>query len=123
MGHEVKFSPYVTIAIVLAAGICRAQSLGASGDLLPIEWKVEQKKDGHPTITGYIRNQHVFGARGIRLLVEGLDNSGRRVSQTIGYVDRDVPPGGQVYFEVVAPRTDVTYRVSLAAIDWFIQAP
>jgi hypothetical protein len=113
----------VVMVIVGGTGICQAQSPGPGGELLPLEWKVGQIGSGQPTITGHIDNRHVFGARGIQLLVEELDSSGRRVSQTIGYLNWDVPPGGRAYFEIRVPTAGGTYRVTLLAIDWFMQAP
>lgn len=118
-----KRAVVVATVILLATGVCRAQNFGPVGDLLPIEWTVEQASSGRSTITGYIDNRHVFAAKGIRLLVEALDSSGQRVGQTIGYVSHDIPPGGRAYFEIPAPAAAATYRVALLAFDWSIQAP
>ena len=111
------------MVVPLTVGVCQAQNFGLTGDLLPLVWKIEQAGSGHSLITGSIENRHVFGARDIQLLVEEFDSSGRRVNQAVSYLDRDVPSRGRVSFEIRVPTVGGTYRVSLLAIDWFMEGP
>ncbi|MBI3030657.1 MAG: hypothetical protein HYY64_14215 [Candidatus Rokubacteria bacterium] len=113
----------VGMVVPLTVGVCPAQNFGLTGDLLPLVWKIEQAGSEQSRITGSIENRHVFGARGIQLLVEEIDSSGRRVNQAVSYIDRDVPSGGRASFEIRVPTVGGTYRVSLLAIDWFMEGP
>lgn len=112
-----KSAAQVALTIVLVASVCQAQIFGVPGRLR-LEWEVEQPRDGRPTVTGYIYNDFAFWATAIQLLVEEMDNAGRPVRETIGYVDDDVPPGLRTYFEVPLPKAGVTYRVTVLSVDW-----
>lgn len=78
-----------------------------------LEWTVEEGRSGRPAVVGYIHNANDFWASGLHLLVEELSSSGAPVSQTVGYVDSDVPPGGRAYFEVRVPKPDAAYRATV----------
>lgn len=108
------------IVMGLAVSVCQAQTFGSSRELLHLEWELASGE--RPAISGYVYNQHDFWAVDIQLLVQGLDSAGRLRSRIVGYVDRDVPPGGRAYFEVPLPRREAKYRVTLLAFDWAIQS-
>ena len=92
----------------------------------PLTWE-PLERHGTRYVGGYISNSSGFPARRVQLLVDGLDSSGRVVSQTVSWLGGDLTPGMRAYFEVRAPQPGETYRVSVFAFDWVqsasIQAP
>jgi hypothetical protein len=76
------------------------------------------KRWGRPWVGGYVSNDYGFTATRVQLLVEGLDATGRVVSQSVGWLGSTVPPGSRVYYEVPAPAPATSYRVSIFAFDW-----
>jgi hypothetical protein len=55
----------------------------------------------------------------VRLLVEGLDGSGRVIGSTTGYVLGDVPPSNRSYFDIRAPaKAAASYRVTIESFAW-----
>lgn len=82
-----------------------------------LEWEGAQRA-GTPVVQGYITNTWGFGASDVRLLVEGLDASGAVVTQDIGWLGSELPPGMRAYFEVPVKRAAPTYRVSVFAFTW-----
>jgi len=91
-----------------------------------VTWEPVARK-GRSFVAGYVANTGGFPARRVQLLVDGLDASGRTVSQSVAWMGGELPPGIRAYFEVPAPQPGVTYRVSVFAFDWVqtaaIQAP
>jgi hypothetical protein len=82
-----------------------------------LEWEGTERA-GQPLVRGYITNTWGFGASDIRLLAEGLDASGAVVSQDVGWLGAELPPGTRAYFEVPVRRASPTYRVSVFAFTW-----
>jgi hypothetical protein len=78
----------------------------------PTQWR------GRPWVAGYISNDYGFAATRVQLLVDGLDETGRVVSQNVSWLGSTVPPGSRVYFEAPASQPAVRYRVSVFAFDW-----
>jgi hypothetical protein len=91
-----------------------------------ITWEPFQR-NGRPYIGGYVLNDWGFPSRRVQLLVDGLDSSGRVVSQRIVWLGQELTPGSRAYFEIRAPQPASGYRVSVFAFDWMqaasIQAP
>jgi hypothetical protein len=89
--------------------------VGPESDLR-IEW--EQHPSGRgPVIAGYVHNASGMTAANVRVLVEGLDGTGRPVSATVGYVVGTVPGFNRTYFELRAPGA-ASYRVSVVSYEW-----
>jgi hypothetical protein len=76
------------------------------------------ERRGRPWVAGYILNDYGFAATRVQLLVDGLDDNGRVVSQRVSWLGSSVPPGSRVYFEVPAPEAAARYGVSVFAFDW-----
>jgi hypothetical protein len=72
---------------------------------------------GRPWLGGYISSDYGFTATRMRLLIDGVDQAGRTVSQSVSWLGSPIPPGARVYFEVPAPQPGVSYRVSVLAFD------
>ena len=91
-----------------------------------VTWEPLERK-GRPYVGGYVSNDWGFTATRVQLLVDGLDSSGRVVSQTVTWLGQSITPGTRVYFEVQAPQPAASYRVSVFAFDWLqtvsIQTP
>lgn len=82
-----------------------------------VEWSADERK-GKPVVSGRVKNDWGIPARNIRLLVDALDSSGQVVSQRVGWLGSDLPPGISAYFEVPMPERAPAYRVSVFAFDW-----
>lgn len=72
---------------------------------------------GRPWLGGYLSSELGVTASRVQLLVDGIDASGRTVSQNVSWLGSAVPPGARVYFEVPAPQPASSYRVSVLAFD------
>jgi hypothetical protein len=79
------------------------------------------QKGGKARVTGYLNNESGFHASRMRLLIDGLDDSGQIVGQSVAYVPSPNPgPSGRVYFDEPAP-AGTRHRVSVFAYD-FVQS-
>jgi hypothetical protein len=115
----------VAVAITLAS--CGGTSTTAGGRLttlvsgweqfFKIDWKVDTSK-GRPIVWGYVSNESGMTAAKMRLLAEGLDQSGGILFQELAWVPFTLTPGTRSYFEVPLPREAPTYRVSVFSFDW-----
>ena len=113
----------LAVLACLVPGIAHAQD----GRLTPlvIGWErfftitSETVQSGGKTrVAGYLTNEAGFKSQRVRLLVDGLDASGRITGQSIAWVPSPNPgPGGRVYFDEPAP-AGVRHRVSVFAYDW-----
>ncbi|MGH7325995.1 MAG: FxLYD domain-containing protein [Candidatus Rokuibacteriota bacterium] len=81
-----------------------------------VSWEASDRGD-RPHISGYVRNESGHRATRVQLLVEGLDGSGRVVSQQVNWLGTDLPAFTRTYFEVPAPARAPTYRVRVFAFD------
>jgi hypothetical protein len=73
-------------------------------------------RDGNAVVSGTVWNTSDWSARRVQLLVEGLDASGKPVSQRVVWLGLDLPRGTHAYFEVPMPAS-VSYRVSVFAFE------
>ena len=69
-------------------------------------------------VYGHIFNEAGFTAANVRLLVEGVDDQGQVLSQSVGWLGTQITPGTTAPFEVPAAARASTYRVSVFAFDW-----
>ena len=81
-----------------------------------ITWEPMTRR-GRPWLGGYLSSEYGFTATRVQLLVDGVDQSGRTVSQNVSWLGSSIPPGARVYFEVPAPQPAASYRVSIFAFD------
>ena len=84
-----------------------------------LDWEVSDKADG-PAVNGRIYNPYSLPARHIKLLVEGLDESGVVVNRTLGVIESIVRSGESLRFSVPVPSAP-QYRVSV--LSWDLQTP
>ncbi len=73
-------------------------------------------RDSQSVVSGTVWNTSGWSARRVQLLVEGLDTSGKPVSQRVVWLGLDLPKGTHAYFEVPMPAS-ASYRVSVFAFD------
>jgi hypothetical protein len=109
-----------TLLICLSVGAVRAQVQTRSPDRdLRVEWAASEDRRGRSVVSGYVYNQRAGSyAVSVRLLVEGLDGSGRVIGSTTGYVLGDVPPSNRSYFDIRAPAKAASYRVTIESFAW-----
>ena len=82
-----------------------------------IDWQAGAHQ-GRPTVYGHVYNDWGMAAANLRLLVEGVDERGAVVSQTVGWVGTLLTPGTTAPFEVRVDRGAPSYRVTVFAFDW-----
>jgi hypothetical protein len=73
---------------------------------------------GRPVVFGHVYNNWGFAATNVRLLVDGLNERGEIVSQTVGWLGTQLTPGTTAPFEVAVDGQAPSYRVSVFAFDW-----
>ena len=117
-GASVKIATLVILALALGMSPARPRPYAFAGGErdFRVEWQQRQAKRG-PAIAGYVYNDAGMPASKVRVLVEGLDGTGHRVTATIGYVMGTVPALSRGYFEVRVPSA-VSYRVSISSFEW-----
>ena len=76
-----------------------------------LEWAKEGRK-----VDGYVYNRTSRHAARMRLLVEGVDASGKVTAATGTWVT-DVPPNNRTYFQVAVPDAP-SYRVTIVSYTW-----
>ncbi|MBI3635240.1 MAG: hypothetical protein HY216_03335 [Candidatus Rokubacteria bacterium] len=85
-----------------------------------VTWETSEWR-GRPYLSGYVLSQYGATATRVRLLVDGLDSSGRVVAQRVEWLGSTVPGFSRVYFEVPIPGPASSYRVRVFTFD-FLQA-
>jgi hypothetical protein len=115
----------VRTAVVALALLSVTASVQASQRLSPLVsgweqyFRIESQssmRDGKALVSGTVWNTTSWGAKRIRLLVDGLDASGTPVSQRVVWLGVDLPAGTHGYFEVPMPAS-TSYRVSVFSFD------
>lgn len=111
----------VVLSVAMFAERAAAQTdFGAPPErYLKLDWQVDEHR-GRPIIRGHVFNDHGLGARDIRILVEGLDPSGRVVTRSLGHVPFLVTPGTRAPFEVAVSQPAASYRVSVTSFGWVL---
>jgi hypothetical protein len=125
----------VALAVLLLLGVAAGQSSTAPV-LEPhirgwerhftITWETWERGN-RPVVSGKVINDAGFTAMKVRLLVDGLDGTGRIVNQRVTWLGPALTPGSSAYFEVPAIPGTSQYRVSVFTFDWLqsaqLQAP
>src|SRR5262245_1340502 len=108
------------LLVLAGAGGAGAMIESPSGiDLrLRLEWELAHTPGGRPEVRGYIYNSYMRAANNVRLLVETLDESGRVVESTYGFVFGIVPVFSRAPFNVPLKTTGASYRLSVTSFDW-----
>ena len=118
-----RWSLALVVVACLVPGLVQAQG----GRLTPLVLGWERfftvtsetvQKGGRTRVVGYLSNEAGFAASRMRLLIDGLDQSGQIVGQSVAWVPSPNPgPSGRVFFDEPAP-AGTTFRVSVFAYDW-----
>jgi hypothetical protein len=106
----------LVLCLLVVAGSALAQTAGDADRYFGLEWAGGERR-GKPNVNGYIVNQYRVRAGNVRLIVEGLDASGKTVGKWDGFVT-DVPAGSRVYFEVPVKQKAARYRVTIVGWEW-----
>jgi len=113
----------VALAAALAAGLALGSDASAQvppgPGALSLTWSSTTARSGGPAVEGYVHNDTGWWVRRVQLAVEALDPSGGVVAEGIGHVDSPVPPGGRVYFQIPAPASVATYRLTVRSAEVF----
>ena len=112
----------VLLLVVLAPAVgqpaARLEPLMAGWEhYFTLNWQAGQR-DGRAVVYGHIANNWGFAAANVRLLVDGVDDRGDIVSQTITWLGTQLTPGTTAPFEVAVDGQAPSYQVSVFAYDW-----
>ena len=107
--------------VAAALAVVTLLALGCAGRprAFTLDWEISDKAGG-PAVHGRIYNPYPLPARHIKLLVEGLDESGAVVNRTLGVIESIVRSGESLPFSVPVPSAP-QYRVSV--LSWDLQTP
>ena len=100
-----------TLAPATAPAPAAAEVQESSDPAFRLEWARDGRK-----VEGYVYNRTSRYAAKMRLLVEGLDASGKVTAATGTWVT-DVPPNNRSYFQVAVPDAP-SYRVTIVSYSW-----
>ncbi len=119
--QETSMMLRILTAVVLltaTAGAVAAEDYAVYGSesYFKLDWEQAQRA-GRTVVIGRFMNDSGATAKDIRLRVEGLDQTGRVVSTTTGYVAGQITPGTRTFFEVPVPPGASSYRVSVLSFD------
>ena len=80
-----------------------------------IEWKPYGLGRATPSLEGYVHNDHRYRIGGVRLKVEAVDEAGKTLGESEGWVYGNIPAGGKTYFTVPVPKgvQASTYKLSI----------
>ena len=121
----------IVVAAMLMLTVGAGRAAGADPPLEPLvlggeqffrlEWEPGERRGG-PVVRGSIVNEWGFPARRVQLLVEGLDATGRVLSQRIAWLGGELTPGSRGWFDVRVAEPAPAYRVRVFAWDWIQSA-
>ena len=100
-----------TLAPATAPVPAAAEVQESSDRAFRLEWSRGARK-----LDGYVYNQTSRYAARMRLLVEGVDGSGKVTAATSTWVP-DVPPNNRTYFQVAVPDAP-SYRITIESYHW-----
>ena len=125
-----SFRRGIAAAMLVGLGGCATTGAPASwhpGNLQPlivgwqqyfrIQWAATPRA-GATLVDGYITNTWGFPAQRVRVLVTGLDATGKSIGQVIAWGPNEITPGSRVYFNVSVPSGAASYDVSIFSWDW-----
>ena len=111
----------LVVALGLSAAPAGAQWLSPQSDKdLRVTWNSERIGPSRVLILGDVQNLSRLAANRVVLKVEGLDEAGKVVSRTRGYVSGNVPAQGSSNFEIrlVPAGSERQYRVTVEAFEF-----
>jgi hypothetical protein len=101
----------LAMAMVVASRVALAQGQGVPAGP---GFRIESEAKGGPrglAVSGYVYNDSIYRLTNVRLRVEVLDDTGRVIEQSTGWVFGDLPQEGRAYFFVPVPVRGTSYRV------------
>ena len=108
----------VTMGLVGTAALeprtAAAQPRDFSGPVFRVEPEARSDHSRPGFVTGWVYNDGQGVAGLVRMKVEMLDDSGKRVAEHVGWAYGNVNPGGRAYFMIpVPPQSPPTRRVTV----------
>jgi hypothetical protein len=109
------------LVVLLTSGAVPAQTYrpqSAAG--LSVVFQVERAGGSRVLLFGDVRNSTGATCERVVLLVEGLDEAGKVVSRSRGYVHGSIPPKGSTSFELrlLASGSEKRYRVEVESFQF-----
>ena len=112
----------VAVAVLLAFGAgyasaARLEPLVVGWErIFRLEWGVDERRD-RPVVSGYVVNDSPYTVTAVRLLVEGLDETGAVVEQQLSWVPGAFSPFSRRYFEAQPTAWYPEHRVRVFSFD------
>jgi len=125
-----KASALIMVAVIVSLAGC--SSVGTTTPVTPghelqpldvgwqryfdITWQ-QGKRHDTPILSGRVEDKYGEAATRVQLLVDGLDDKGKVITQKVTWLGDDIPASNSTYFEVPVEAAP-SYRVSVFAYDW-----
>lgn len=110
---------WLALALPIAAPASQALAQGFGGGTAPPSFRIEIDPEparyGGPAITGYVYNNGPDRLGDVQLHTQILDDSGRVVAETSGWVYGALPPHGRAFFVLRVPQRGTSYRVTVTS--------
>ena len=101
----------------LLLGTPPAWAGGAAEGDFSVGWEPALVGGRDAAVKGYVDNRSRLRVGDVHLRVETLDESGRVIGESFGWVTGDLAPGGRGYFVVRVTVTGADYRVTVESYD------
>jgi hypothetical protein len=116
-----------SLSVALLGGIAlsteaqpRAGSRGAPVFRVVVDEKSESRRAS--VVTGWVYNDGQAVAGLVRMRAELLDDSGKPVSEHVGWAYGNVTPGGRAYFLIPVPPQSAALQRRVTVESWVIQS-
>jgi len=111
------------LLVLLAAGLAGAQATARPDPgSFRVEWNL-RTGFWRPAVEGYVYNQSEYRVGNVRLRVDVLDASGRRVGGQTAWVHGAIDSGGRAYFAIPPPAQGQTYEIAVEGFDLLARQP
>src|SRR5262245_17932276 len=107
------FLALVTLALVLPTAARGQGTASDASQYFKVEVSPEPVPRGGWAVEGYVYCTHPYRVNSVRVRVDVLDENGKVINQSYGWVPGDIPAGGRAYFFVSVPQRGATYRAQV----------
>jgi hypothetical protein len=119
-GTCIRVVAVVGLLVLAPAG---RPAAGPEQDLFRVETEPRLLGGREAAVQGYVENRSSMRLGGMRLRVESLDESGRVIGESFGWVIGNVPAGGRGFFVIRVQVPGTTYRTSVQSYDTIAVPP
>ena len=107
----------VAVVGLLVLAPAARPAAGPEQELFRVQTEPRSLGGREPAVQGYVENRSPMRLGGVRLRVESLDDGGRVIGESFGWVIGDVPAGGRGFFVIRVQVPGAAYRTSVQSYD------